>query len=199
MESKHVRDNGPWYKQRWPWLLMIGPAWVVVGAVIMITLANRTPDALVVDDYYKKGKAINQDLRRDRVAAELGMWMELRYSPASGTLSGTVRSNGQPVAVPLHVRLVHSTQPAKDQLLLVTSGSDGKFFVPLAMLERARWQVVVEGPGTVSAGQVPAFSDVQRKAGDSPVGTVPSGWRLTGEWKWPDAQSVTLKADALLY
>ena len=174
METNQERDNCPWYKQRWPWLLMIGPAWVVVGAVIMITLANRTPDALVVDDYYKKGKAINQDLRRDRVAADLGMQMEVRYSPASGYLSGTLHANGKPVAAPLQVRLVHSTQPAKDQLLFVTSGSDGKFFAPLAMLERARWQVVVEGPG-------------------------PSGWRLTGQWKWPDAQSVTLKADALLY
>lgn len=172
MEAKQVKDNGPWYKQRWPWLLMIGPAWVVVGAVIMIVLANRTPDALVVDDYYKKGKAINQDLRRDRVAADLGMQMELRYSPASGYLSGTVRSNGEPVAAPLQVRLVHSTQPAKDQLLSVTSGSDGSFYVPLPMLERARWQVVVEG---------------EQQA----------GWRLTGEWKWPEAQSVTLKADAL--
>jgi hypothetical protein len=39
------------------------------AASIYTCLAMATPDALVVGDYYKQGKAINQDLRRDIVAA----------------------------------------------------------------------------------------------------------------------------------
>jgi hypothetical protein len=169
MEQQDTQQT-PWYKQRWPWLLMIGPAWVVVGAIIMITLASRTPDALVVDDYYKRGKAINQDLSRDRAAAERQLQVEARYNPASERLEGVLSAAGKPMAAALDIQLVHSTQPDKDLKLAARSDGEGRFSVPLPMLERARWQVIVEGEGRT--------------------------WRLTGEWRWPDEQDVTLVADA---
>ena len=158
----------PWYKQRWPWLLMIGPAWVIVGGIIMTYLALGAPDALVVDDYYKRGKAINQDLSRDQAAARLQLAFEANYSPARGTLAGGVSQAGKPLASALHVQLVHSTQPEKDLRLELQSGPGGRFSARLPELERARWSVIVEGPGR--------------------------DWRLTGEWKWPEQRAVTLKA-----
>lgn len=158
----------PWYKQRWPWLLMIGPAWVIVGGIIMTYLALGTPDALVVDDYYKRGKAINQDLRRDEAAARLQLAFDANYSPARATLDGSVSQAGKPLASALHLQLVHSTQPEKDLKLEVRSGPDGRFSVPLPELERARWSVLVEGPER--------------------------DWRLSGEWKWPEQRAVSLKA-----
>ena len=164
------KQETPWYRQRWPWLLMIGPAWVVVGAFIMIWLASRTPDALVVDDYYKRGKAINQDLSRDRVAAEMRLQIEARYNPASERLEGVITKAGEGMDTPLAIQLVHSTQPSKDLKLPARSDMQGRFSVPLPMLERARWQVIVEG---------------EERA-----------WRLMGEWKWPEQQAVTLVADA---
>ena len=63
----------PWWRQRWPWLLMAGPAIVIVAGVYTGYLAFTRQDALVVGDYYKQGKAINQDLRRDRAATALGL------------------------------------------------------------------------------------------------------------------------------
>lgn len=170
METKDETPQAPWYRQRWPWLLMIGPAWVVVGAFVMIWLAMRTPDALVVDDYYKRGKAINQDLSRDRAAAAMQLRLEAAYDPAQGQLKGVISGAGKPVAAQLTIQLVHSTQPEKDMTLQAQTGYDGRFAVALPMLERARWQVIVQG---------------ERR-----------DWRLTGQWKWPEQQAVTLVADA---
>lgn len=171
MEPKDKQETPPpWYRQRWPWLLMIGPAWVVVGAFIMIWLASRTPDALVVDDYYKRGKAINQDLSRDRIAAEMRLQIVARYNPASERLEGVLTKAGSPMASKLDVQLVHSTQPSRDLKLAARSDGEGRFSVPLPMLERARWQVIVEGEGRE--------------------------WRLMGEWRWPEQHGVTLTADA---
>lgn len=76
----------PWYAQRWPWLLMLGPALVVVVSSYTIYLAYSRQDAMVVDDYYKQGKAINQDLRRDRAASAMQMAFEAlrrRHRPAA--------------------------------------------------------------------------------------------------------------------
>ena len=62
----------PWYRHRWPWLLMSGPAIVVVAGFYTAYLAVRTDDGVVADDYYKRGLEVNQELRRGQAAAALG-------------------------------------------------------------------------------------------------------------------------------
>ncbi len=155
----------PWYRHRWPWLLMLGPAVVLVAGFITMWISFTGADALVVDDYYKQGKAINQDLRRDRVAAELGLTAGLRYDAAAGRLAGRVSGLAQ--TVPLTLLLVHPTVPAKDLRLSVLPDGDGEFELPLAMLERARWQVQIE--------------DGQRQ------------WRLHGQWQWPQEKTMDIR------
>ena len=55
----------PWYKERWPWILMSGPATVIVAGIVTMWIAFATADTLVVDDYYLRGITIN-----DRLACE---------------------------------------------------------------------------------------------------------------------------------
>ena len=43
-------ENQPWYKDRWPWILMAGPAVVVVAGFITLWLAISSDDGLVSDD-----------------------------------------------------------------------------------------------------------------------------------------------------
>lgn len=136
-----TREAGPWYTHRWPWLLMLGPATVLAGGAFVTWLAVGHPDALVVDDYYKQGKAINQDLRRDRVATALGLSLDARYDRQAGTLAG--RLTGQ--AAPFTIYLAHPTLPQRDLRLFVRPAPDGSFTVALPALERTHWQVVAEG------------------------------------------------------
>jgi hypothetical protein len=156
----------PWWKQRWPWLLMLGPASVMVATSYTAWLAIKTPDAVVVGDYYTQGKAINQDLRRDRVAAQLGLSMTLGYDVASGVMTG--RINRQDTG-PLMLHLSHATQPEKDIKLMLVPDADGHFSTRLPMLERSRWVVLVEG---------------QKRE-----------WRLAGAWVWPANRGITLLPD----
>jgi hypothetical protein len=158
----------PWYRHPWPWLLMLGPAAVVAAGAHTTWIAFTQQDALVVDDYYKQGKAINQDLRRDRAALRLGITSVLRYEPASGSLTGTVASRAGAQTEALVIQLVHSTQPEKDIKLLVRPDAAGNFSVRLPMLEKALWQVQVEN--------------------------VTRDWRLHAAWGWPQERSVTLTA-----
>ena len=163
-------DTTPWWQQRWPWLLMLGPFIVLLAGVYTGWLAFSQPDALVVGDYYKRGKAINQDLRRDRAASELGMTAVLRYDPARGLLAGKIDSRSE-VPPTVLLRLSHATQPARDVVLEVHPAPDGVFNAALPMLERSRWQVLVE------SGK--------------------RDWRLEGRWHWPAQHEVTLSAGAM--
>jgi hypothetical protein len=160
----------PWYTHRWPWLLMLGPFVVVVAGIVTGYLAFSRQDALVVDDYYMRGKAINQDLRRDRVAASLGLDLVVRYDPAAGVLKGRLLARGVPQVTTLNLHLAHATLPEKDLKFIVKTDVRGEFVVALPMLERARWQVLLE-------------SELR-------------DWRLTGPWKWPHAPAFEVKADA---
>lgn len=138
-------DSGPWYRHRWPWFLMLGPVLVVLGTAVSAWLGLRTPDAVVVDDYYRQGRAINQDLRRDRVASALDLAFEARHDSASGRLRGSLTSAGRPVVAPFHIRLAHPTQPAKDLALEALPDAQGRFAAALPRLEATHWRVVVEG------------------------------------------------------
>ena len=39
----------PWYRHPWPWILMAGPAIVVVAGIATAVIAVRTADPLVAD------------------------------------------------------------------------------------------------------------------------------------------------------
>lgn len=158
----------PWYAHRWPWLLMVGPVAVILAGILTTWIAFSTPDALVVDDYYKQGKAINMDLRRDRVAASLKLQLNMRYDAGAGKLNGTIDSLDQSQTERIFIKLVHSTQPAKDIQLATYVDRQGNFSVALPMLEIANWQVMVEN---------------ERR-----------DWRLHGTWRWPQQREIDIKA-----
>jgi len=165
------RSAKPWYRQLWPWLLMLGPFIVVVGGSYVMWVAFTRQDALVVDDYYRQGQAINQDLRRDRVAADRELAFKLQYDAASGALTGQILSHGLPYPHKIQLQLIHATLPEKDIKLVGQPGPDGTFVIPLPMLDAARWQVQVEGD--------------QRD------------WRLGGGWSWPHQQKIEIMADPI--
>jgi hypothetical protein len=169
MNTDSKNATKPWYTHRWPWLLMLGPFLVLLAGSYTMWIAFTRQDALVVSDYYKQGTAINQDLRRDRVSAKLGLHVNLQYDPAVGQLSGQIAGFTAPQSGNLIVQLIHPTLPEKDIKLPVRADANGRFSVTLPMLEVARWQVLIENEKR--------------------------DWRLDGFWSWPQQQATFIKAD----
>ena len=50
-----MRETKPWYRQLWPWLLIVPPAAAVIGGAFTLYLAITRPDALVRQDCVKDG------------------------------------------------------------------------------------------------------------------------------------------------
>ena len=48
-------NSKPWYRQLWPWMLMIPPAAAMIGGAITLYLALSRPHELVRDDCYRDG------------------------------------------------------------------------------------------------------------------------------------------------
>lgn len=56
----------PWWKFGHVWMVIAGPAIVVVAGTATAWLAVRQPDPVVAEDYYRQGIEINRTLERER-------------------------------------------------------------------------------------------------------------------------------------
>jgi len=52
----------PWWTHGHVWMIIAGPAIVVVAGFVTLWLAIRTPDPVIEADYYKRGVEINRTL-----------------------------------------------------------------------------------------------------------------------------------------
>jgi hypothetical protein len=134
-------DAQPWYRHRWPWLLIAGPALVVVAGAVTLWLAVRSDDGLVADDYYKRGLAINRQIERGERAAALGI-------AASVDLAGDgfvrVRLEGAAAPAALRVVVAHPTRSGEDARASLVRTPDGSYAGRMTPLARGRWQLIVE-------------------------------------------------------
>lgn len=54
--------SGPWWKFGHVWLIIAGPAIVIVAGFVTLWLAVSRPDPVVAEDYYRQGIEINKTL-----------------------------------------------------------------------------------------------------------------------------------------
>ena len=78
MRAALREDTQPWYKEPWPWILMAGPAIVMVACLYTIYLAFNHFDEPFIGGAYKKGLQIlpvekaaqvDREPSQDKVAA----------------------------------------------------------------------------------------------------------------------------------
>ncbi|AMG04502.1 FixH family protein [Vibrio mimicus] len=127
----------PWYKQFWPWFLIILPLTVVIWTVVTVIVFANNSVSLVTEDYYKKGKGINIDLTKINVAKELG-------------LQATVHSEGSTVIIEfdkgqlthfpaIQAMFAHRTLPDRDFSQLITADAKGVYRVKLDSELQGPW------------------------------------------------------------
>ena len=129
----------PWYREPWPWILMAGPAAVVIAGFVTAWLAVRSDDGLVIDDYYKQGLAINRTLGRSVAAERLGMQAEIAL--VGGRVRVMLAGAGSGA---LALQLAHPTRAGMDQSVTLSMVQPGVYEGPLQPLRAGRWHVVLE-------------------------------------------------------
>ena len=59
-------STGPWWKFGHVWLLVSGPAAVVIAGIATMWIAIATNDPVVDENYYRRGIEINKQLAKER-------------------------------------------------------------------------------------------------------------------------------------
>jgi hypothetical protein len=117
----------PWYREVWPWLLMLPPLASVAGGVTMVYLAVGTPEALVVDDYSRIEEIARERYGAERHALELGVAAHVTLEPARGEgVAVRVELAGASAPDELVLTLRHAAHAAADREI-VLSRSDGVY------------------------------------------------------------------------
>jgi hypothetical protein len=62
MTNEQPTQAAPWWKHGYVWMILGGPAAVIVAGIATVVIAVRTPDPLVAADYYRRGMEINKTL-----------------------------------------------------------------------------------------------------------------------------------------
>jgi uncharacterized protein len=109
--------SNPWYRHRWPWIIIGMLACSVSLTVAMVTIAVDNPDNLVNDNYYEAGKGINRSLDRELLAQSLKLRATVSLDDVTGEADLRLTGNSQPETLILN--LISPTQPEKDRKIIL--------------------------------------------------------------------------------
>ncbi len=158
-------EHLPWYKEKWVWLMIGIPATSVVVGLLLVTVAVSGRDTLVKDDYYKEGRMINQELKKDQRAADLHLLADLKIEDQEILLNlVTNESFASPPMV--NLLLIHPTLADSDTELMIVRNGD-HYFGQL--------------PHPVEGRRYIHLQDDQ------------STWRLKGEARFPASYAIRLE------
>ena len=165
-----TEEKSKWYRFPMVWLVIAIPLSAVIVGFIMLTISIKTFDGLVEDDYYKKGKEINQLLARDEFATSNGIHADVSIDDVTGIVVIDLESTGDyPFPQILGLSLLHPTQSKKDVKLLLKQGPDGRYYSELLQpLSHGRWYFRVSEPN----------------------------WRLQKLISWPEGSAFELNSDS---
>ncbi|MDD5335783.1 MAG: FixH family protein [Rhodoferax sp.] len=86
MQNGTLDTTVPWWRFGHVWLIVAGPAIVVVASFITLYLAVTRPDPVVAEDYYRKGIDINKTLGKEASGSGLAPAMQARNHAATGVV-----------------------------------------------------------------------------------------------------------------
>ena len=129
-----------WFKQFWPWFLILLPMTVVVASITTLVIATNNKPEMVVDDYYQTGKATNVDLSRLKKALQLGI-SALVSQQKNGL---RISFNGLKSKASISFSLYHSTQSKRDKIAMLTADAKGDYYFKTEESLDGKWTLRLE-------------------------------------------------------
>lgn len=148
-DNKDLR-NKPWFKNPMVWMVIFFPSLAVVAGIATIFIAIETEDGLVVDDYYKQGLQINQVIKYDKKASELGLRAFVDTNTQSGEILVSLEATGDlELDSSITFKLIHRTRSGLDQtttLSQVNNSADYRGYIKPPVIE-GRWSIQIISKG----------------------------------------------------
>jgi hypothetical protein len=139
----------PWYRQPWPWFLLLLPTAVVIASFATLFIALDNPHSLVRDDWYKDGLAINRQLAQHDYARTHAIRAILTLDTTTGQIEVRLSAPAAPPA--LRLSFVHPTDAKLDVDVDLQPRGDGRYAGPLPASVDGRRYLRLAAQGEASA------------------------------------------------
>jgi hypothetical protein len=141
-----INNEPVWYKQFWPWFLIILPAIVVVASIATAVIAFRGADTLVADNYYKEGLAINKTVSDIDAAKTANIHGSLVME--KGTLHLTVNADNAITDNTLLLGFSHPLDNLQDQTVQLQKTGNGEYSGKMPALGNGKWYISLQSTQT---------------------------------------------------
>lgn len=136
----------PWYRQFWFWFVFGPLIFIIIMCGFTVSIALNNADDVIIDNYYKEGRMINQALDQDKHAKALGLSASLRFDRTTGEV--ILAFNNLPAdasVLPAKVLLFmgHPVKAAQDQEVQLTQIAPGQYRGALAVEPRYSWYLTL--------------------------------------------------------
>ena len=137
-----VKPDSPFYKNPALWLVVLLPLTTVLVGIAFVVFSITHYDGVVDDDYYKKGKQINQTIERDETANQLGLTALIDLKIEKNLINMDLHSV-EPIEFPDTVKLkfIHRTVSEQDLALDLVQQTEGRYLAVLPQLLKTNWQL----------------------------------------------------------
>lgn len=131
----------PWFKEPWLLFLIALPAIVVIASLNLVFVSFDKADSIVVDNYYKEGLAINQQMADLEQAKKLNLEITLHVD--GDVLEAEVSPALNENITTLDMALRHPLDHRFDQSLTLSRDSLGNFNTILPEIKAGNWYLTV--------------------------------------------------------
>lgn len=146
VNATDLLHEAPWYRQFWPWFLLVLPAVAVIACIVSLNIALRHGDSPVRDSYRKDGFAISRAAQLDRVAAarQLQADITIENSHLTIVLSGNI----SPRPAALTLQFIHPFAGARDFTQTLRHADGDRYDTQLPHGIDGRWTIELGEPGS---------------------------------------------------
>jgi len=130
MNASNDENVLPWYRQFWFWFVFGPLIFIIIMCGFTVSIALKGADDVIIDNYYKEGRMINQALEQDKRAQALGLSGNLSFDRTSGEVLlsiANVPADATLMPEQLLLMMGHPVKAAKDQLITLTAIAPGKY------------------------------------------------------------------------
>jgi hypothetical protein len=142
MNEDRAAARPPWYLEPYVWLIILIPACAVAGGIVMFVLALVSDDGLVVDDYYRRGLAVNQRLQREHAAVRHQLQATFEVDRRRGEIRLELSAAPDfryPAA--LRARFSHATRSGNDRETMLARRAGTIYRGSVGSLVPGRWHL----------------------------------------------------------
>jgi hypothetical protein len=164
----------PWYREFWAWFILAPLILVVAVSSVTVSIAVLNQDDIVVDNYYKEGRMINNRFEQEDHARAMGLAGELRFDRVVGEIYLTLSAH-EPLPPQLLLALDHPAQAEQDTEVQLTQIAPGHYRASLDRGIAGHWYIRVQ-------------PHVEAQIAEGP-------WRLKAEIDFAQTESVRFTLD----